>query len=216
MDAGKVQGIIFDNDGTLVDTGQLILDSFRHATRQVLGQEFPEERLMAKVGQPLSVQMWDYTDDEAVHDALLTSFREYNHSIHDQVVSAFPGVIDGLAELKRRGYRLGVVSSKLHALCWRGLTIVGAAPYLDFCIGADDFPEFKPKPGPILYGAEKLGLPIDRCVYVGDAPFDIAAGNAAGCATVACTWGIFAQEALEAESPTATVHSFAELVDLFE
>lgn len=212
----KIRGILFDNDGTLVDTGQLILDSFKHATRTVLNEEFSDERLMAKVGQPLSVQMWDYTDDQEVHDELLRVFREYNHSVHDQVVSAFPGVIEGLAELKRRGYKLGVVSSKLHALCWRGLTIVGAAPYLDFCVGADDFPEYKPKPGPILHGADLLGIPASECAYVGDAPFDITAGNAAGCMTVACTWGVFPNEALQAEGPDRTIHSFSELLDLFE
>lgn len=211
----NVRGIIFDNDGTLVDTGQLILDSFRYSTKQVLGKTIPDETLMAKVGQPLSVQMWDFTDDEETHDELLRVYREYNHAEHDQAVRAFPGVIEGLARLKRHGYSLGVVSSKLHALCWRGLTIVGAAPYLDFCVGADDFPEFKPKPGPILHGAELLRLPARECVYVGDAPFDIAAGNAAGCKTIACTWGVFPEEVLQAEHPDETVDSFADLVDLF-
>ena len=212
----NVRGIMFDNDGTLVDTGQLILDSFRHATKTVLHQDFPDSRLMAKVGQPLTVQMWDFTEDQEVHDELLRAFREYNHAVHDQRVRAFPGVIEGLARLKRRGFALGVVSSKLHALCWRGLTITGASQYLDFCVGADDYPEFKPKPGPILHGTSLLGIPAGECAYAGDAPFDITAGNAAGCRTIACTWGVFPRERLQAESPDFTVHSFEELVDLFD
>ena len=81
MDRGKedrmrnVRGIMFDNDGTLVDTGQLILDSFRHATKTVLHRDFPDSRLMAKVGQPLTVQMWDFTEDQEVHDELLREHR---------------------------------------------------------------------------------------------------------------------------------------------
>ena len=75
---GSIKGVLFDLDGTLVDSHDLILASFRYATREVLGREIPDEALMAKVGQPLAVQMWDFTDDAAVHDELLRVYRDHN------------------------------------------------------------------------------------------------------------------------------------------
>ena len=125
------KGILFDNDGTLVDTHEIILASFRHCTRTVLGKVIPDEVLLRKVGQPLAVQMRDFTDDPAQQEELLRVYREYNHAIHDDAVRAFPGVAEGLAELDRRGFALGVVTSKMHALAWRGLQRTGLAPDLD-------------------------------------------------------------------------------------
>ena len=92
------KGILFDNDGTLVDTHDLILSSMRHCTRTVLGCEMPEEVLMHKVGQPLAVQMRDFTDDEALQVELLRAYREHNHAVHDSVVAAFSGARDGIPD----------------------------------------------------------------------------------------------------------------------
>lgn len=212
----KIRGILFDNDGTLVDTQQLILSSFQHATKTVLGKIIPDDVLMKKVGQPLAVQMWDFTDNADTQQELLRVYREFNHACHDEAVRAFPGVISGLATLQKRGYKLGIVTGKMHWLAWRGLEIVGAAPYLDCCIGPDDCPKHKPDPEPIIAGAEALGLKPSECVYVGDSPYDIAAGNAAGCQTVACLWGMFSKESLAAENPTFACENFQELLELFE
>ena len=210
-----VKGILFDNDGTLVDTYALILTSFQHATRTVLEREIPEESLMAKVGQPLAEQMWDFTDEPEVQQELLRVYREFNHAHHDGEIRAFDGVLEGLRALREAGFSLGVVTSKMHWLAWRGLEVVGAAPYLQCCVGADDCAQFKPNPAPVVAGAGSLGLSPEECVYVGDSPFDIAAGNAAGCKTVAALWGMFPREVLAAEAPTYFCESFADLVRTF-
>ena len=211
---GSIQGILFDNDGTLVDTHDLILASFRHATREVLGHVPPDEVLMAKVGTPLAEQMKDFTDDPAVQEELLRVYREHNHRAHDQAIALFPGVLDGLREARERGMRMGVVTAKLHELAWHGLEITGAAPYLDVLIGADDCPAFKPDPAPVRAAVAQLGLTPAQCLYVGDSPFDMQAGNAAGCVTVAVLWGMFSEERLRAENPTYVISSFDELLAL--
>ena len=210
-----IRGILFDNDGTLVDTEQIILESFRYATRKVLGKTIPDDELMKKVGQPLALQMWDFTTEQSAHDELLSVYRSYNHSIHDQRVRAFDGIVEALRTLKEHGYALGVVTSKLHDLAWKGLSITGCAPYLDCCLGPQEYQGCKPEPEPILAGAAALGLSASECVYVGDSPFDIAAGNAAGCKTVACLWGVFDEAALAAENPTWICASVHELLELF-
>ena len=207
-----VKGILFDNDGTLVDTYDIILASMRHSTQTVLGKVIPDETLLHKVGQPLAVQMRDFTDDPDLQTEILRVYREHNHAIHDDAVKAFPDVAEGLARLSEAGYALGVVTSKMHALAWRGLEITGLAPYLSCCIGADDCERFKPEAEPVLRGAEALGLEPGECLYVGDAPFDIQAGKAAGTYTGAALWGMFSAEALRAEEPDFEYENFSALV----
>lgn len=208
-----VKGILFDNDGTLVDTHDIILASMRHSTLSVLGKVIPDEELMRKVGQPLAVQMRDFTDDESLQTEILRVYREHNHAIHDDAVKAFPGVADGLERLRNRGFALGVVTSKMHALAWRGLEVTGLAPFLSCCIGADDCERFKPEAEPVLRGAKALGLRPEECLYVGDAPFDIQAGKAARTLTGAALWGMFSAEALRSEGPDFEYETFADLVD---
>ena len=212
----RLRGVLFDNDGTLVDTYGLILSSFQHAMRVVLDREMPESTLMAKVGQPLAEQMKDFSDNPMVQEELLRVYREFNHERHDSEVRVFPGVLEGLRRMRDAGFALGVVTSKMHWLAWRGLEVTGAAPFLQCCIGADDCSTFKPAPDPVIAGAHALGLRPGECLYVGDSPFDIAAGNAAGCRTVAALWGMFSRDALAAETPTFYCESFDDLVALVE
>ena len=123
--AQDIQGVLFDLDGTLLDTHDLLLETFRYATRKVLGERIPDGRLMAKVGQPLVTQMWDFTDDEAVHDELVEVYREYNAAIHDDMVRLFPGTREALAALHEAGFPLGVVTSKRHEVALHGLGCFG-------------------------------------------------------------------------------------------
>ena len=209
-----IRGILFDNDGTQVDTYDLMLSSFLYATKKVLGHTLPEDVLMHGVGTTLEAQMWAFTDDPGVQKQLVDAYREHNLAVHDKVVKAFDGIVEGMAKLQEAGLALGVVTAKRHALAWRGLEIVGVAPYLQCLVGADDCELNKPDPAPIRVGLEMLGLESEECWYVGDSPYDIQAGNAAGCATVAVLWGVFDEEALRAEKPTYVVSNFSELVAL--
>ena len=209
----NVQGILFDNDGTLVDTHDLILSSMRHATRAVLGRVMPDEQLMAKVGIPLADQMMDFASSIEQRDELLRVYREHNHAHHDAAVKLFPGVLEGLQQLAAAGVAMGVVTSKKAPLATRGLQITGAWPYLNCLVGPDDCERAKPHPEPVLKGVELLGLEPGACAYVGDSPFDIQAGNAAGLTTVAVSWGMFSTESLAQENPDYTFNTFADLVD---
>ena len=130
--AQDIQGVLFDLDGTLLDTHDLLLETFRYATRKVLGERIPDGRLMAKVGQPLVTQMWDFTDDEAVHDELVEVYREYNAAIHDDMVRLFPGTREALAALHEAGFPLGVVTSKRHEVALHGLGCFGLADLFEF------------------------------------------------------------------------------------
>lgn len=200
-ESARVRGVLFDLDGTLLDSERLLLTSFRYTMTAVLGQVVPDELLMAKVGQPLDTQMWDFTDDAAVHDELCRTYRSYNAQVHDELIGIFPDTAKTLVELRRAGYALGIVTSKRREAAVRGLAAFGLDASFDCLVGSDDWPDHKPDPGPVMHGCDLLGLPTGACVYVGDSPYDMQAGGKAGCTTVAATWGMFPASVLRAESP---------------
>lgn len=206
-----MQAVLFDNDGTIADTEGMILESFHHATNAVLHKSFSDEAFMAKSGIPLADMMADFTDDPALQKRLLDTYREYNHKIHDDRIALFDGELDALDALAAAGLRLGVVTSKLHALAARGLDVLGISRYMEVLVAADDCPKSKPDPEPIFMGCAALGVDPSQTVYVGDSPFDIQAGLAAGCFTVAVAWGHHDPAVLKAEHPHALIRYFDEL-----
>ena len=208
----SVKAVLFDLDGTLLDTHDLILASFRHATSQVLGLDIPEEQLLAKVGQPLEVQMRDFTDDPILQKELLEVYRAHNHSVHDQCVRTFFGIDEMVSQLAAAGLRMAVVTSKRQALAWRGLEVCGLAEFMEFVVAPDVFPAHKPDPAPVAYACELMGLKPAECLYVGDSPFDIESGNGAGCVTVAVTWGMFACEEFELRNPDYVINAPEQLL----
>lgn len=205
--------ILFDLDGTLLDTHDMILVSMRYTINEVEGKDCSDEELMARVGTPLLDQMLHFTaGDKARAEELVDIYRAYNDAIHDENIRAFPGTKEALETLTKAGCRMGVVTSKRHWLAERGLKICELDSFFEFLVGSDDWPEHKPAPGPILHGCELLGIDPTRCTYIGDSPFDIQAANAAGCRSVAALWGMFSPEELAACHPDMTCTSLQEFV----
>ena len=208
-----IRAILYDNDGTLVDTHDLILSSMKHTVSTVLGRMYPDVVLLRGVGTPLDSQLLEFADgDEQLGAELARVYREHNHAVHDGAIQLFPGVEQGLRDLKEAGFGQGVVTAKRHWLAQHGLEITGAWQYLDCLVGADDCPKGKPEPDSIIAGAKLLGIPPEECIYLGDSPYDMQAGIAAGCTTVAALWGMFSADELLAFSPAHACGSFEEFV----
>jgi pyrophosphatase PpaX len=188
------QAVLFDLDGTLIDTKELILSSFRYATREVLGKQVSDEAVLPLIGIPLIYQMRAVSAEHA--DELMVVYREHNARVHDELVRYFEGMCEALEALTASGKRLAVVTSKRREPALRGLECFDLARYFEFLIGSDDTTKHKPEPEPLLFAVEKLGLEVDDCIYVGDSPFDMQAARAAGVVALAALWGIFPQEAL--------------------
>ncbi len=203
--------LLFDNDGTLVDSKEIILSSMRYATKNVLDIEYSDDFLLHKVGQPLAVQMRDFSDDEKVQARLLEAYRDHNAKIHDDRITPCIGAIQTLRLFHECGYKTGVVTSKITPIAKRGLQICGLFDYIDFCIGSDQCNTFKPNPEPLLRGMIAMRAFPHECVYIGDAPYDIQAAKNAGCTSIAVSWGMFSREALAYENPDYFVSSFNEL-----
>jgi pyrophosphatase PpaX len=205
---------LFDFDGTLVDTTNLIYQSMRHATGEVLGREISRDVLMANVGQPLPRQMELLSAEHA--EALLDSYRLHNEENHDALIKEFPGVEESLARLSAAGVRVGVVTSKRRFSVDMALKkFPGLGDVVDQWVTMEDTTEHKPRPEPLLKGLELLGnVPREQAAYVGDSPFDVAAAKAAGVESVAVSWGAFSEDALRAAEPDHLVPDLDAAVDV--
>ena len=210
----RFRAVLFDLDGTVIDSGAMILASFRHATQTVLRRRIPDEQLLAGVGGSTLREQMQMLDEERV-DELVEAYRAHNAPLHDEL-QACAGILDVLATLRRDGRRLGVVTSKRRATIDLAF---GALPeldtYFDVAIGTEDTERHKPYPDPILLGLERLGARAAEAAYVGDSPFDVQAAKAAGVFAVAVTWGrIHAEERLRRDEPDAVVHEAEELLGI--
>lgn len=206
-----VKGLLFDLDGTIIDTIDLILASARHASALVLGEALPDDVLRHNIGVPLRVQMGEYAPDHV--EELLAAYREHNDRVHDELIREFPGTEAALAELSAMGFRMGVVTSKSRPVAERGVEHFGLGRYFDFVVGAEDTATHKPGPEPVLEGARRLGVPAKHCIYVGDSPHDMESGKAAGAVTVAALWGPFPERVLE-PGPDFAISQLADLAVL--
>jgi pyrophosphatase PpaX len=204
---------LFDLDGTVIDSGAIILASMRHAAKEVLGAEPAEDELMAAVGGPgLEAQMRALAPDRV--DELVTVYRAHNEPLHDDLASC-DGIEDVLVALKDEGRRLGIVSAKRRSTIDLAFAKVPLAHLFDVVVGGDETEHLKPDPEPLLVAADRLAADPDDCAYVGDSPFDIRAAKAAGMHAVAVTWGgIHSREKLGPEHPDAIVDTARELHDV--
>jgi pyrophosphatase PpaX len=206
--------VLFDLDGTLIDSGKIILASMQHAVRTVLDREIAAEELAATVGGQGLVAQMARLDPERV-DELVEVYREHNDPLHE-TLEAFDGMLDVLPRLRSEGRRLGVVTAKRH----RTVDLAFARfPWLgdqfDVVIGHEDTERHKPDPEPVLVALHRLGAKPADSAYVGDSPFDIQAAKRAGAFAVAVSWGgIHPDERLLSEEPDAFVHSPEELLDV--
>lgn len=216
--------VLFDFDGTLVDTTELIYQSLRHATKEVLGREPSRETLMANVGQPLPGQMAvlvrneaDGSRDEArLVEELLETYRIHNQEHHETLIRKFPGVEEPLARLRRAGVKIAVVTSKRRPSVEMAIqTFPELGEISDYFVTMEDTEEHKPRPAPLLKGLEILGdIPVAEAAYVGDSPHDVEAARAAGLMSVAVSWGAFSEEALRAAGPDHLVPDLDAAVDI--
>ena len=200
---GRWSAVLFDLDGTLADTVELILRCYRHTMRTHLGRELPDERWLATIGTPLRDQLRDFARDDEEAARMVDTYVTYQRGIHDQLVRPFPGALAAMRALKEGGTSVGVVTSKRREMALRTLGRCGLVDEYDVLVTADDVTRGKPDPEPVRMALDHLDMSDEatRTLMVGDSPWDIRAGRAAGTRTAAALWGPYERSALEAEAP---------------
>jgi pyrophosphatase PpaX len=201
--------VLFDFDGTLGDSIDLIISSLRATAAELPGYTFDEAAIRPWIGRPLTAMLLEQGVTD--HAEWLTIYRRHYRSAHDEMLRPIEGISGLLERLAIAGAQMGVVSSKRTDYIELSLNRLGLSSWMDVIVGADSTQRHKPDPEPLLYATRLLDAMPSRCVYVGDAVTDVVAGRAAGMATVAVTWGAATADDLAGAGPTAVVSSVAEL-----
>ena len=205
--------VIFDLDGTLIDSEGLILESYRQTMRCHLGEAPPDELWRTTIGRPLAIQVRDFarSDDEA--EAMIRTYTEHNLTNHDRLVRPFAGIREALEELKARGKILAIATSKRRVATGMGLAACNLPEaWFSTIVTADDVTRYKPDAEPVaraLAGAHEPD--VDFAVYVGDSVHDMQSGRAAGVRTAAVLWGPNDRDVLSPESPDLWIERPADI-----
>lgn len=208
--------ILFDLDGTLIDSIELILNSARFAFQKLDRAGPSDAEWMAGIGIPLRTMLRRYARDDADCAALLAGYREYQLANHDRLTRCYAGTVETVKALHESGHDLGVVTSKGEWLAFRALALAGLARYMDTVVGCDSSTRHKPDPEPVRIALHRLDCRSEDALFVGDSVFDILAGNAAGVQTAAALWGAAEKADLEPGRPNAYLDSIYDLPALVE
>lgn len=207
--------VLFDLDGTLADTTELILTCFRHTMERHRGEPLADELWLSTMGKPLRVQMERFASSPEEHEAMVRTYVAHQDGIHDDMVHPFPGVADLLGALEGRGVPLAVVTSKGREMAIRTLRCSGLLDFFSHLVGGDEVSNGKPHPESVHKALGALGLAGGSgVVFVGDSPWDVLAGKAAGVRTAAALWGPFDRSVLEDAGPDYFVEAPADLLSL--
>ena len=204
--------ILFDLDGTLVDSADLILASWRHTMDAHFDEPPPEDVWLRTLGQPLRAQFGYLVDTADEVQAMVDTYLEHNLREHERLIRTFPRVAETLVELRGNGARLGVVTSKARLGTARSLAACGLAEALfDVIVTSDEPVPHKPDPAPVRLALERLDAAPDTAAYVGDSVWDMRAGHAAGVTTIAALWGPFSERELAIERPHIMLDTIEDL-----
>lgn len=178
--------VLFDLDGTLINTNRLIIDSFKHTYKTGLGLEVSEEEILKYFGEPLIKTLGRYSEEKA--DELFKIYIEYNELRHDATVTIFDGVKELLGELESQGRVLALVTSKRRKVALMGLDLFDIKRHFKVFVALEDTELHKPNPAPVLKALELLGAKPEEAIMVGDSVFDIHCAHGAGVKAALVKW----------------------------
>jgi pyrophosphatase PpaX len=203
------KAVLFDLDGTLINSIDHIVDCWQHTVRTCLGREITREEVVPTLGRALLETFEEIAPGRS--EEMREVYRAHQKSTHDQAVTLPPGTREALEVLRSQGVRLGVVTSKGIVVAMEGLDLFDLAPYFDVFVTYEDTQRHKPNPDPLLVGLERLGLDASEVLYVGDAIHDVQAAHAAGMMAVGATWGAGTRETLQAAGADFIIDSYSQL-----
>lgn len=205
------KGLLFDFDGTLLDTNDLIIETFQQVLEPRFPGKYSKKDLEAFIGPSL---MDSFTQVDAKNvDVLIEEYTTWNRQHHDELVKEFDDVVEVLTILHQAGIRLAIVSTKRHDALIRGLNILGIAELFEVIIGNEDVQNTKPNPEPILLALERMHLQKHEVIMIGDNSHDIEGGQNAGVHTAGVAWSVKGAKYLKSLHPTYMLYS---MKDLFE
>ena len=207
------QTVLFDLDGTILDTNELIIQSFLHALKDIVPADFTREHIIPSMGLPLAVQLQQFSGVEDVAE-LIGAYRKINLHLHDDLVRPFPYVPEVLEQLHQSGLALGVVTTKMQMTTERGLKHVGIRDYMTAIVTLDDVERPKPDPQPVELALERLSAEPETALMIGDSIVDIQSAAAAGVKSVGVAWSLKGETLLREAGADYIIHDMRELLTL--
>ena len=208
----RAPAVLFDLDGTLVDSIELIVAAAMNAFASRPGPSPSEAQIRNTIGRPLTTTFgpWLVADDDLPF--LISKYREYQLEHHDRLTNAYDGIVDAVVGLDAAGCQMAIVTSKVGFMAERALVHTGLAPYMRFVIASDSTERHKPDPEPVLMALGRLGREAGDALFVGDSPYDMQAARAAGVHALGVAWGAFAAQTLLDAGAETVLGQPAELV----
>lgn len=207
----SIQTVLFDLDGTLINSNELIHLSFEH-TMKTYGFTFTLDEMRAFNGPPL----WDTFNklNPGLEEAMITTYRDHNLEIHDEYVTLFPNVIETIEQLKNSGIKLGIVTAKMRNSVTHGLSFTRLDEYIDTVVTVDDVTHSKPHPESVIKAMSLLNGKASSTIMVGDNSHDILAGQRAGVRTAGVTWTDKGSDYLASYEPTFMLKDMRDLLEI--
>lgn len=209
-----IKAVLFDLDGTLIDTNKLILESFKYTFRTHLNMEMEEERIVKFFGQPLRKSLATVAPEKV--DQLVDTFHQFNSSNHDILAEKYEGTLEAITALKERGIKIAIVTSKRRVMTERSLKLIQVYDLMDVIITPEDTDKHKPDGKPALLACERLGISPEEAIMVGDSIYDVKCGKNVGTKTCIVTYSFFSIEDLLKEKPDYVIDKLWELLDIIE
>lgn len=208
----KINTVLFDLDGTLIDTNDLIIASFEHTLAHFFPNEKKEFDIVPYVGEPL-IDTFRRIDEVQAVD-MVAMYRKHNDEHHDRLIKEYDGVYETVQELKKQGIKIAVVTNKVRDAALKGLELTRLDQFFDVVVSFDDVEKAKPHAEPILKALEELEAEPETTLMVGDSQFDIQAGNRAGTYTAGVAWSLKGKEFIEHLQPNYVIDHMSEIMDI--
>ncbi len=194
----EVEAVLFDMDGTLVDSISLIVAGHEHTWKEYTGSVPPREMILSQIGKPLQ-QAYPGMEDPL---KMVDTYRSWCEGKTDTHTGLYVGVVAMLEELRRMNFRLGLVTSRFRESLNDCMRVHGIADYFEILLSQEDSTGHKPGPEPLLAAAERLSIQdMSRIIYVGDSVHDVKSAQAAGCRSAVVGWTSMDKAELRALEP---------------
>ena len=210
--AKSITTLLFDFDGTLLDTNELIIQTFQHVLDKHYPGKYEREDILPFLGPTLMESFGKV--DLAKAEELTAEYRAWNIAHHDELAHEFDGVSETLRLLKAEGMKMAIVSTKRKDMIERGLGLLDVEGVFDVVIGIDDVTNPKPDPEPLVLALEKLGATAEEALMIGDNYHDIEGGKNAGVRTAAVAWSIKGEAFLQTYQPDYMLHHISDMLKI--
>ena len=210
----KITTLLFDLDGTLINTNELIIASFLHTLNHYYPNQYTREDVYEFIG-PSLLETFSGLDLERAEE-MIEHYREHNHLHHDLLVEEYEGVYETIQELKERNYKVGIVTTKMRKAVQRGLLKGRLDSFFDVVVTLDDVKNPKPDPEPIELALKLIGSSAEETIMVGDNSHDILAGKNAGTKTAGVAWALKGRDYLEQYGPDYMLENMRDLLSIVE